>query len=230
MLSKIILLVIFSALLGCTRGPGGDFRLPLVYRVDIQQGNLVSQTMLSKLRPGMDKNKVRFIMGTPLLQDPFHGNRWDYMYSIAPGRGKSINRRVSLYFKDDKLIHLEGDVTAAESTAANGEDESSHVIVVPIDKRKKGLFDWFASDKAIDEEAVEKAIDETVGNETRQVASEEEVETKDINDPLQSAGHAKPEAGKDEQIPEALESASGAMSEDILGIPEDIPESSKQLL
>ena len=78
------------ALAGCS--------FPGVYKIDIQQGNVVTQDMIDQLRPGMTRRQVRFIMGNPLLTDTFHANRWDYLYSIQPGGGERLQERVSVIF------------------------------------------------------------------------------------------------------------------------------------
>ncbi|TLX62883.1 outer membrane protein assembly factor BamE [Stutzerimonas nosocomialis] len=90
------------ALAGCS--------FPGVYKVDIQQGNVVTQDMIDQLRPGMTRRQVRFIMGNPLITDTFHANRWDYVYSIQPGGSRRQQERMSLIFSDnDQLIGLSGD-------------------------------------------------------------------------------------------------------------------------
>jgi outer membrane protein assembly factor BamE len=94
-------------------------RIPLVYRVDVQQGNVITQDMLAQLERGMDKNKVRFIMGTPLLVDVFHQDRWDYVYTMRNGSDRPVQRRVSVFFEHDRLAHLDGDVKAARGTLAH---------------------------------------------------------------------------------------------------------------
>jgi outer membrane protein assembly factor BamE len=89
-----------------------------VYKLDVQQGNLVSQEMVSKLKKGMTKSEVRQTLGTPLLMDPFHGNRWDYFFSTEV-RGRTTDRtRFSVFFQDDKLVSITGDIKAALPTAA----------------------------------------------------------------------------------------------------------------
>jgi len=88
--------------------------LPWVYRIDVQQGNVVTQEMLDRLKRGMDKRKVRFIMGTPLVTDTFHQDRWDYIYTFRKGtRWTREQRRISLYFEDGKLARIEGNVQPA---------------------------------------------------------------------------------------------------------------------
>jgi outer membrane protein assembly factor BamE len=78
------------------------------YRPDIQQGNFVSQEMLAQLKPGQTRDQVKFILGTPLLADAFHGDRWDYPFYLARGNGELTTSRVSVYFKDNKVEHFDG--------------------------------------------------------------------------------------------------------------------------
>lgn len=82
-----------------------------VYKIDVQQGNLVSQEMLDQLELNMPSQKVRFIMGTPLVVDVFHQNRWDYIYNFQPGGKERQQRRISLFFENEQLVRVEGDVT-----------------------------------------------------------------------------------------------------------------------
>lgn len=91
------------------------------YTIDIQQGNYVSQEMVSRLKPGMSKEQVRFVMGTPLLTDIFHANRWDYVYYHKIPGGKTVERKVAVFFKDGRLDHLEGDVVTAKERQKFGE-------------------------------------------------------------------------------------------------------------
>ncbi|MDB5864927.1 MAG: SmpA/OmlA [Betaproteobacteria bacterium] len=83
------------------------------YKMDIQQGNIVTQDMVAKLKPGMTKSQVRFALGTPLVIDPFHNDRWDYVY-VQQKRGRvTEERRIVVLFSDDKLLRIEGDVLPA---------------------------------------------------------------------------------------------------------------------
>lgn len=83
------------------------------YKMDIQQGNVVTSKMMLQLRPGMNKSQVRFIMGTPLIQDSFHRDRWDYFYQMRKD-GKVIEqRRVILEFEGEALKRVRGDVIPA---------------------------------------------------------------------------------------------------------------------
>ncbi|WP_342118371.1 outer membrane protein assembly factor BamE [Pseudoduganella sp. OTU4001] len=79
------------------------------YRPTIQQGNFVSQEMLAQLKPGMTKDQVRFLLGTALMADPFHAQRWDYPFRLAKGNGELTTSTVVVYFdKDDKVERFEG--------------------------------------------------------------------------------------------------------------------------
>jgi len=78
------------------------------YRPDIQQGNFVSQEMLAQLKAGQTRDQVRFILGTPLLMDVFHRDRWDYPFYLARGNGELTTSRVTVYFKDDKVERFDG--------------------------------------------------------------------------------------------------------------------------
>ena len=81
-----------------------------VYKIDIQQGNYVTQDVVAKLKTGMTRTEVRTLLGTPLLSDVFHADRWDYYFSYAK-RGSQGDRKVfSVYFKDDKVASFTGDV------------------------------------------------------------------------------------------------------------------------
>lgn len=105
----------------------GGFRLS-PYRIDVRQGNMVTQEMVAKLKPGMTMDQVRFVLGTPLITDIFHADRWDYVYRFQPGRGEVEERKLTAFFADGKLVRVAGDVTAK---AAGEADESSAGEPVP---------------------------------------------------------------------------------------------------
>ena len=110
------------ALAGCS--------FPGVYKIDIQQGNVVTQDMIDQLRPGMTRRQVRFIMGNPLLVDTFHPNRWDYLYSLQPGGGERQQERISIFFNGtDQLAGLSGDFMpgVSKDQAILGQDSGNTV-------------------------------------------------------------------------------------------------------
>lgn len=114
------------------------------YRIDIRQGNYITQEMVAQLKPGMTRDQVRFILGTPLVADIFHAERWDYIYSFKPGRGEVQLRRFAVFFVDDKLARVAGDVVGAEpgeaeaaATAAAGARSRVIEIAPDVPEKKK---------------------------------------------------------------------------------------------
>ena len=79
-----------------------------VYRIDVQQGNYLTQDAVDKLKVGMTKAEARQVLGTPLLIDVFHANRWDYYFSSVKGGRKADAKRFSVFFKDDKVASFGG--------------------------------------------------------------------------------------------------------------------------
>lgn len=101
MVLKLFFLVILLQLPGCSLVPS------VLYKIDVQQGNVVTQDMLEKLKPGMTKSQVRFVLGTPLIVDAFRDNRWDYAY-IRQERGELIEKkRLTIFFENERLTHFE---------------------------------------------------------------------------------------------------------------------------
>ena len=98
-------------LVACSSGP----RIPGLtpYKIEIQQGNYVTQEMVSQLKAGMSKEQVRIMLGTPLLTDVFHADRWDYLYYREASSGKKEQRKLAVFFTDGKLTRLDGDIVPA---------------------------------------------------------------------------------------------------------------------
>lgn len=85
------------------------------YRMEIQQGNYITQDKVSQLRPGLTREQVKFLLGTPLITDVFHPDRWDYVFVRERSNfGAQEQRRLTLFFEDDLLRRVEGDVVPAE--------------------------------------------------------------------------------------------------------------------
>ena len=85
----------------------------LIYKLDVQQGNLFDKETVDSLKIGMTKRQVTLIMGSPSVVSPFEQNRWDYVSSIRRGRNKMDSKDLILSFADDKLAKIEGDYFAA---------------------------------------------------------------------------------------------------------------------
>ena len=88
------------------------------YRMDIQQGNYISQEMISQLKIGMTKEQVRYVLGTPLVTDIFHADRWDYVYYRDPRRGTREGRKIAVVFENGKLARVLGDVVPAGESSS----------------------------------------------------------------------------------------------------------------
>jgi outer membrane protein assembly factor BamE len=90
------------------------------YRIDVQQGNFVSREMVAQLREGMaqkdgvTRDQVRFVLGTPLLTDIFHADRWDYLFRLQKGNGEVISSRVAVFFQNNRLVRIDGDQLPTE--------------------------------------------------------------------------------------------------------------------
>ncbi len=142
MKNHFIFSLLLILLMACTRSFDGGYNAPFLYKIDIQQGNVIEQEMLDKLRPGMDKNQVRFIMGTPVIIDPFHSERWEYIFSFQKGGGVREQRHITLHFEDEKLAYVSGDIE--ESTRSREEQQivtEDEAVIVPFkEKEEKGFF------------------------------------------------------------------------------------------
>jgi outer membrane protein assembly factor BamE len=85
----------------------------LVHKIDIQQGNLVAPESFARVKVGMTKAEVRNVLGTPLLTDPFHANRWDYYFRNERGGRLLETNAITLWFEGDRLARIEGSPTAS---------------------------------------------------------------------------------------------------------------------
>ena len=102
--------VLFALFIAACLNACGFIGFPGVYKIDVEQGNIVTQEMVEQLKPGMSRRQVRFILGTPLLEDPFNQARWDYPYVKRNGNKVLDEARLMVYFDGDKLVSFEGDV------------------------------------------------------------------------------------------------------------------------
>jgi len=113
--------------------------LPFVYRMTVQQGNVITEEMVDALEPGLSKHQVRYLLGTPLLSDFFHSDRWDYTYTMQRGHRPMEVKRLTLFFQDDALVRVEGDMRPDASRAATREPREI-VVEVPDNEGSKGFF------------------------------------------------------------------------------------------
>ena len=123
------------------------------YQPDIQQGNIINNSDLSEIRYGMSKQEVLFILGTPMVIDPFNESRWDYFYSKTDQRKKETEKRlVTAIFDGDSLVELRGDVdlSKVQSLEPSTEDmqHGGTVITEPTRKEKGFLSRIFSERKS----------------------------------------------------------------------------------
>ncbi len=110
---RISLLALVVALLSAC----GFVGFPGVYKINVEQGNIVTQEMADQLKPGMNRRQVKFILGTPLIEDTFNSDRWDYVYTLLHGDGKTDRHHLTLTFDGDQLVGLAGDYMPAGARA-----------------------------------------------------------------------------------------------------------------
>ena len=101
------------------------------YRIDVRQGNYVTQDMVAQLKPGLSREQVRFILGSPLVADMFHVDRWDYVYRFQPGHGEAQQRGLTVFFQDNKLTRVAGDVVAEDGSGTQAPKPAAQVIDIP---------------------------------------------------------------------------------------------------
>jgi outer membrane protein assembly factor BamE len=108
---------------------------PWVYKIDIEQGNIIEQEAVDQLIPGLTKDQVRFILGSPINIDTFNQQRWDYIYSMSRGGGGHRQERLSLYFVGDRLEYFQGDFIPSD--AMEDEQAAEEDIIEEQQKQAK---------------------------------------------------------------------------------------------
>ena len=102
---------------------------PRVHKVIVQQGNVISQEMIDKLKPGMTRSQVAYIMGEPVVRNTFNDSRWDYVYTLENPGVYEVNSSMSLFFSNDRLTHFVGDLAPSSVTAAAEEEAAEEEVV-----------------------------------------------------------------------------------------------------
>ncbi|TRW49375.1 outer membrane protein assembly factor BamE [Aliidiomarina halalkaliphila] len=87
---------------------------PLVYKIDIPQGNYMEQQDIDQLRIGMTKEQVRFVLGSPVAENAYRSGEWHYVFRLKPGRGSVTSRQLTVYFENDLVARLSGDFDTPE--------------------------------------------------------------------------------------------------------------------
>jgi outer membrane protein assembly factor BamE len=134
------------ALQGCAgRETKAEYResvlsdLPFVFKMTVQQGNIVTEEMIDRLEPEMTRNQVRYLLGSPVLVDIFHQDRWYYTYTIRRGHGDMEKRPLVVYFDGDAMVRVEGFVRPDPQRAASREPQQM-LISVPDWEGDRGIL------------------------------------------------------------------------------------------
>lgn len=99
--------------------------LPRVYKVTVQQGNVITQQMVDSLKPGMTREQVAFVMGEPVIKNPFDQDRWDYVYTLRVPGVVEDRMKMSLFFTDGLLSHFVGDLAPSDQQAKARDQEQA---------------------------------------------------------------------------------------------------------
>lgn len=150
-MQKLALVFLFLTITACSE-------FPLVYKIDIEQGNIIEQEAVDQLIPGLTKSQVRFILGTPINIDTFNQERWDYIYSMSRGGGGHRQERLSLYFVDDRLEYFQGDFIP--SGAMDDEQTAEEDIIEEQEKPIEAEAEAEAIIQSVDD-AADSDMDET---------------------------------------------------------------------
>lgn len=137
----LIIITCFASqcLTGCSITEWG-----VVHKIDVQQGNVITQETINQLEPGMSRRQVQFVAGSPMVADVFHQDRWDYIYYMTPGQGDITQEHVSLYFENDALVRISGTLRPQDADEIDaGATEQVTLVVPPEERVPPGILSRF---------------------------------------------------------------------------------------
>ena len=140
-----------AALAGCGSFDAASNRiagLVTPYKVEVVQGNFVSSEQVGQLKPGMSRQQVRDVLGSPLVTSLFHGDRWDYVFTLKRQGVEPQKRHLTVFFKGDELERFEGDTMPSESEFVAALDKRRHGKVPPLEATEEQLRRWSAGKPA----------------------------------------------------------------------------------
>jgi outer membrane protein assembly factor BamE len=154
-MQKLALVFLLLTITACSE-------FPLVYKIDIEQGNIIEQEAVDQLIPGLTKSQVRFILGTPINIDTFNQQRWDYIYSMSRGGGGHRQERLSLYFVDDRLEYFQGDFipTGAMDDKQATEEEKNAEQTTEAQAVEEGIIEEQEKPAEAEAEAIIQSVDD----------------------------------------------------------------------
>lgn len=100
------------------------FQFPGVHKINIQQGHIITSEMIDQLQPGMNRRQVRYVLGTPLADDLFKDERWEYYYSLKMGDGRFYQRKLTAFFDGDIFTHYTGENLPGQSDRETDDPET----------------------------------------------------------------------------------------------------------
>jgi len=125
----LIFFLTFIFLTACSVKSPIDYFEAKIYKLDVQQGNIITAEMLMGLKPGMTRAQVKYVLGTPLIQDSFHENRWDYIYKMIKDDRLIEERHVVVRFADDELVDVKGDIIQSNDILIGAETEKQSKVI-----------------------------------------------------------------------------------------------------
>ncbi|WP_338413329.1 outer membrane protein assembly factor BamE [uncultured Sphaerotilus sp.] len=139
--ASTLVLMAAATLAGCSTISSDGSLLGFItpYRMEVVQGNVVTQDMVAQLRPGLSSDQVRTLLGAPLLADVFHANRWDYVFTIRRQGAPAQQRRVTVFFENDRVARFEADAVPTEREFVASIDvvkPSSRKTVLELDEQQ----------------------------------------------------------------------------------------------
>ncbi len=110
---------------GCTVPKLPKFQMPRVHKIAVQQGNVITQDMIDRLKPGMTRSQVAYVMGEPVLRNTFDDTRWDYIYTLDVPNILNQTVHMTLYFEGDQLAYFTGDLAPTSALSQANPDNNS---------------------------------------------------------------------------------------------------------
>jgi outer membrane protein assembly factor BamE len=176
MVQKIFLIAIIPLLLSsCSVKSPIDYFEGKIYKLDVQQGNIVSPQMIAGLKPRMTRSQVRFVLGTPLIQDAFHKDRWDYIFRLIKNEQLIEERHIVVKFEDDELVSIKGDLINSDTVLVGATTEKKTKIIALSKEdyaeeksNKKSLLNrmkFWEDDEKVDAKKKEEATDAKIKKE-----------------------------------------------------------------
>lgn len=106
-----------------------SLKIPRVHKITVQQGNVITQEMVDRLKPGMTRSQVAFVMGQPVIRNTFNPDRWDYLYSLVVPEVFEQDVRMTLYFENDVLAYFTGDLVPTDAVVEGDETAATDTDV-----------------------------------------------------------------------------------------------------